>query len=67
MVRISEFIRLGFTPALLKEVQAEARFQGISVNQFVRTALQEQLRRLDKQRVEEAYRENKPVKTRQKA
>ena len=66
MVRISEFIRLGLSPALLKEVRAEAKFQGIGVNEFIRTALQEHLRRLDKQRVEDAYRENKPVKTRQK-
>lgn len=66
MVRISAFIRLGMSPTLLKEVQAEAKFQGIGVNELIRTALQAHLRHLDKRRVEDAYRENRPVKTRPK-
>lgn len=64
---ISEFIRLGFPPALLAEVRAEAEFKGISVNKFIRVAVYDELRRLDKQRVDEAYRENEPVKTRKKS
>ena len=64
MARITAFIRLGMSPALLKEARAEAKFQGISVNQFIRAALLEQINRLDKQRVDESYRDNKPIRTR---
>jgi len=67
MANISKFIRLGLTPSLLAEAQAEAEFQNISVNKFVRVAVYNELRRLDKQRVEDAYRENRQVKTRKKA
>lgn len=66
MTNISKFIRLGLTPALLAEAKAEAEFQGISVNKLIRVAVYDELRRLDKQRVEDAYREYKPIKTRRK-
>lgn len=67
MANIVKFIRLGLTPALLEETQAEAEFQSISVNKLIRVAVYNELRRLDKQRVADAYRENKPIKTRKKA
>jgi len=66
MANISKFIRLGLTPALLLEAHAEAEFQGISVNKFIRIAVYNELRRLDKQRVDDAYRDHKPIKTRKK-
>ncbi len=66
MANISKFIRLGLTPPLLAEIKSEAEFQGISVNKFIRVAVYSELRRLDKQRVEAAYRENRQIKTRKK-
>ena len=53
-------------PTLVAEIHAEAEFQGIGANQFIRVATYNELSRLDKQRVEDAYRENKPIKTRKK-
>jgi len=64
MVKITEFIRIGFTTKLLEDVQAEARFQRVGVNLLVRTALEEYLRRLDNRRIDEAYEKDIPVKTR---
>jgi hypothetical protein len=64
MARITEFIRVGLTPELLKEARAESQFQKISVNELLRTALDHYLRLLDKQRIDEAYAKDKPVKTR---
>ena len=66
MVRLTKRIQVLVTPELSKEMESEAKFQDISVNEFIRAAIREELRRLDRQRVEDAYRDNKPIKTRQK-
>jgi hypothetical protein len=67
MASISSFIRLGLTPALLAEAQSEAEFQSVSVNKFIRVAIYNELRRLDRKRIDDAYNEHKPIKTRKKS
>jgi hypothetical protein len=64
MVRLTKHVQVLVTPELSKEMRAEAKFQSITVNEFIRTAIKAELRRLDRQRVEDAYRENRPIKTR---
>jgi hypothetical protein len=66
MPNLIKRVQLLVTPALFKQARAEATFQKISVNELFRVALEQHLRSLDKQRIEEAYRENRPIKTRQK-
>lgn len=62
MQRITEFIRLGFTPDLLKRVRAEAKLQEKGVNELVRNVLEKYLGEQKKAHIAEAYAINKPRK-----
>ncbi len=55
MVKISEFIRLGLNPELLKQARAEAKLQKISVNELIRTAIANYLAVQKRARIAEAY------------
>jgi hypothetical protein len=62
MVTINEFIRLGLTSDLLKQVRAEAGSQKISVNALIRGALTKYLRELKEIRIAAAYAADRPIR-----
>jgi hypothetical protein len=46
MPKVTKFVRLGLTPELSAEIEAEAKRQNIGVNQLIRTALEKHLKDL---------------------
>ena len=50
MPTITEFIRLGLTKDLLKQVRTEAKKQKISANELIRVSIQEKLKRIERER-----------------